>query len=166
MTYSSPNGLRFIDFLNEYNKENEILSSVIISNPFEETEVYEKYYRFHEKEDKMIQCTKFDNISEDDLWNNFEQRVRRSVRKAEKNSVSIEYATINEELLDDFFKIHVSNFSSKDGSAKPREFFTLLKENFVVGKDFDVLTAIHDSKPIAYLLVLKLLLTLVVLIFL
>jgi len=142
-----------IDFLNDYNKENEVLSSVIISNPFEHTEIYEKYYRFHEKEDRMVQCTKFDNMSDVDLWNNFEQRVRRSVRKAEKNSVFIEYASLSDELLDDFYNTHISNFSSKDGTTKPKEFFTLLKENLIIGKDYDILIAIHDSKPIAYLLI-------------
>jgi len=142
-----------IDFLNEYNKENDVLSSVIIENPFESSEIYEKYYEFNEKERRMIQCLKFNNISKDELWNNFEQRVRRSIRKAEKNLVSVEYSVPDNKLLDDFYKTHVANISSKNGATKPKGFFKILKDSFIVGKDYDILTAIHDSEPIAYLLV-------------
>jgi len=142
-----------INFLNEYNKENDILSSVIVANPFDSAEIYEKYYEYKEKEQKRIQCLRVNKISEDRLWNNFEQRVRRSIRKAEKNLVSVECSTLDNKQLDDFYKTHVENISSKNGATKPREFFKILKESFVVGEDYDVLTAIYDSESIAYLLV-------------
>lgn len=142
-----------INFLNEYNKENDILSSVIIANPFDSSEIYEKHYEYIEKEQKMIQCLKFNKNSSAELWNNFEQRVRRSVRKAEKNLVSVEYSIPDNKLLDDFYKTHVENISSKNGATKTKEFFNILKDSFIVGKDYDILTAIYDSKPIAYLLV-------------
>lgn len=142
-----------INFLNEYNKENDILSSVIIANPFDSSEIYEKYYEYNEKEQRRIQCIKFNKNSSSEIWNNFEQRVRRSIRKAEKNLVSIKYSKPDNNLLDDFYKTHVENISSKNGATKTRDFFKFLKKGFVIGKDYDILTAIYDSEPIAYLLV-------------
>ena len=142
-----------IKFLNEYNKQHDILSSVIIADPFDSSEIYEKFYEFNDKEERMIQCIKFNKTQEITLWNNFEQRVRRAVRKAEKNLISVEYSIPNNKLLDDFYKTHVANILSKNGMTKPKEFFSLLKDSFTVGKDYDILTANYESKPIAYLLV-------------
>jgi len=138
-----------LNFFNEQNAENDILSSVIISNPFESSEIYEKYYKFNDRDERMIQCVNLSNVTKSNLWTNFEQRVRRAIRKAEKNLVSVEYPILNNQLLDDFYKLHVSNISSKNGIVKPNEFFLLLKDNFLIRKDYDILAAVHETKPIA-----------------
>lgn len=142
-----------LNFLNEYNKEMDVLSSVIISNPFESTDIYEKYFKFTDKNERLVQCIHLKNHTEKDLWENFEQRVRRAIRKAEKNSVTTEYSEPTEVLLDDFYNHHVKNISAKNGTVKPNEFFRCVKENFKIKEDYDILTAKYQSKPIAYLLV-------------
>lgn len=142
-----------LNFLNEYNKEQDVLSSVIIANPFDSSEVYEKFFKFDDKDERLIQCIRLEKKQEADLWNNFEQRVRRAIRKAEKNLVSVEVSEPDEELLDDFYKNHVENISSKNGAIKPKEFFSLLEENFTLGDDYNIFTAKYEGKPIAYLLV-------------
>lgn len=141
-----------IEFMNQYNKQNEILSSVIISNPFDSSEVYNKYYKFNEKENRLIQCIKLDGLSIEQLWNNFEQRVRRAIRKAEKNLVIVERPILNKKLFEHFHHLHVKNISSKKGQTKPQSFFYFLKKCFKQGKDYDIFVAKHESKSIAYLL--------------
>lgn len=142
-----------LDFLNKYNKEKDILASVIISNPFESPDIYDKYYKFIDKVERIIQCVNLKNNLEKNLWKNFEQRVRRSIRKAKKNLVTIEYSEPSKEILADFYDHHVENISAKNGSIKPKEFFTCVKENFKINEDYDILTAKYESKAIAYLLV-------------
>lgn len=144
---------KILNFLNEYNKEEEILSSVIISNPFESTEIYDKNYKFIDKVERIIQCTSLKNKSEKDLWNNLEQRTRRSIRKAEKKFVTVEYSNLSKEIMSDFYRQHFENISAKNGSVKPKEFFKCVKENFKSKEDYDVLIAKHKGKIIAYLLV-------------
>jgi lipid II:glycine glycyltransferase (peptidoglycan interpeptide bridge formation enzyme) len=141
-----------LNFLNKYNKELNVLSSVIISNPFEDTNIYDKNFKFIDKVERIIQCVNLTNLSKEKLWEKFEQRVRRAIRKAEKNLVTIEYSKSNEEVLE-FYNYHVQNISIKNGTVKPKEFFKILKDNFKINEDFDILTAKHNSKSIAYLLV-------------
>jgi len=142
-----------LNFINEYNRKNNILASVIISNPFESSEIYDKHYEFVDRVERIIQCVNLNNNSEKNVWEKFEQRVRRSIRKAEKNLVTIEYSEPTKEIVEDFYNYHVENISAKHGSIKPKEFFTCVKENFANSKDYDILTAKYESKPIAYLLV-------------
>ena len=82
---------KILEKLNQFNKENDVLSSVIINNPFMSNNyVYEKFFKYNSKEDRQIQCISLSNFSKEGLWYSFEQRVRRAVRKAEKNLLSIE----------------------------------------------------------------------------
>tara|TARA_B110000196_G_C21084786_1_gene634377 strand:- start:100 stop:1116 length:1017 start_codon:yes stop_codon:yes gene_type:complete len=143
---------KILSFLNKYNKENNVLSSVIISNPFETSEIYDKYYKFNDKVKRIIQCIDLKNNSEETIWKNFDQRVRRSIRKAEK-LLTIENSDPLENILNDFYSYHVKNISAKKGSIKPKEFFTYVKKNFKFNEDYNILTAKYESNPIAYLLV-------------
>jgi lipid II:glycine glycyltransferase (peptidoglycan interpeptide bridge formation enzyme) len=142
-----------IKFLNEYNEKSDILSSVIISNPFKNTDVYEKYFKFVDKNERLIQCINLKNNTKENLWNNFEQRVRRGIRKAEKNMIVVENSEPTEKLLKKFYKHHVKNISIKNGAVKPKEFFVEMVKNFKINEDYEILTAKYQSEPIAYLLV-------------
>ena len=142
-----------LKFLNDHLKELDILSTVIISNPFEKTETYEKYFEYTEKVQRISQCIKIQNKKSEEIWNNFEQRVRRGIRKAEKNSIVTEYSEPTKNILHDFYKNHVKNISSKNGAIKPKKFFECVKNNFEVSEDYDILTAKYNEKTIANLLV-------------
>ncbi|QUC64453.1 peptidoglycan bridge formation glycyltransferase FemA/FemB family protein [Nitrosopumilus sp. K4] len=142
-----------LNFLNNYNKENDIISTVIISNPFEKSDVYDKNFKFVDKVERLAQCINLSKYSEKKLWDNFEQRVRRAIRKAEKNSITIEYSKPNKEIIEKFYNYHVKNMSSKKGAVKPKEFFECVKENFKIHEDYDILIAKYNFKPISFLLV-------------
>ena len=93
------------------------------------------------------------NKNKDDLWNKFEQRVRRSVRKSEKNEIKIITENISENELDNFYKLHVDSMKIKNGKMKPKQFFSILLKNFVIRKDYDIFIAKKQNQSIAYLLV-------------
>lgn len=144
---------RILELLNDFNKENELLSSVIITNPFNKNnEVYNKIYNYNNKEERLIQCVNLQNKSQDILWNGFEQRVRRSIRKSEKNLVSVNKENVNDQKLERFYQLHKSDMESKNGKPKPPEFFRAVRKHFVQGQDYDIFTAIKDNEEIAYLL--------------
>ncbi len=142
-----------LKFLNQYNQESDILSSVIISNPFKNTDVYEKHFKFIDKSERLIQCLNLKNNIEENLWNGFEQRVRRGIRKAKKNMVTVEHSEPTDKLLKKFYNHHVKNISIKNGAIKPKGFFKEVIENFKIKEDYGILTAKYKSEPIAHLLV-------------
>jgi hypothetical protein len=145
---------KILEFLNNFNKENELLSSVVISNPFNRNdEIYDKNYTYHNKEERFIQCVDLKNKSQDLLWNEFEQRVRRSIRKSQKNLISVSVDDINEQKLERFYQLHKSDMESKSGRPKSPRFFKTLVKYFTQGQDYDILTGLKDSEEIAYLLV-------------
>lgn len=143
-----------LELLNNFNKENDILSSVIITNPFNRNdEIYNKFYKHNSREERLIQCADFKNKSQDTLWNEFEQRVRRSIRKSEKNSVIVSSINEDEQAFERFYELHKNDMESKNGRPKPPEFFKYVKKHFIRGEDYDIFTATKNNDEIAYLLV-------------
>jgi len=117
--------------LNNYNIENDVLSSVIIENPFTNyRKTYEEYYKFNLKENRRIQCIDLKEKSEEIIWNSFEQRVRRAVRKAAKNNVQVQKLIPDEEGMSNFLQMHKKEMESKNGRVKPPEFFQTFKKFF------------------------------------
>ncbi|MEM3143590.1 MAG: GNAT family N-acetyltransferase [Candidatus Nitrosotenuis sp.] len=140
--------------MNDYNKENDVLSSTIITNPFtNKSELYQKYYEHTIKENRLVQCLVLDGKQITTLWENFEQRVRRAVRKSMKCKVNSRKLKPNEKDFSDFYNMHKLDMESKNGKPKPPEFFQSLKDNFVYGKDYEIFAASLNDLDIAYLLV-------------
>ena len=145
---------KILDELNSINKEKDILSSVIIDNPFNtKNKLYSKKFVHNVFEERLIQCAVIENNKKEDLWNKFEQRVRRSVRKSEKNEIKVVTENIDENHLENFYKLHVDSMKIKNGKNKPKQFFSSLLKNFESKKDYEIFTAMKENKPIAYLLV-------------
>ena len=72
--------------MNNYISENDILSSVIITNPFNtENSIYEKFYDHNFSEKRFTQCIDLKNKSSEITRKNFEKRVRWTIKKCEKN---------------------------------------------------------------------------------
>lgn len=142
-----------LENLNIFNKQNEVLSCVIISNPFNpQHEIYEKNFHFNNKEGRRVQCVVLDNKSEQTLWESFEQRTRRAVRKSKKSSIVIN-KNFDRDVLTRFYQMHKVDMESKGGRVKPWEFFENLERSFIAGKDFDILIGYNEDKPIVFLLV-------------
>ena len=143
-----------LDFFNEINKEDELISSVIITNPFMKTfNDYENIFSYNFVDKRRIQCIELKNTNEEKLWLSFEQRVRRSIRKASKENIIFETSELNEKIIDDFYILHKKEMDSKNGKSKPKNFFHLLKKHFTFGVDYELYIAKKDSKAISYLLI-------------
>ena len=151
---SSNTSKKILEVFNEFNNENDVLSSVIVSNPFSNISIeYDKYFDHTYVDHRLIQCIKFENFSKDLLWNSFEQRVRRSIRKCINLNVAIEKLNLSYDVVNDFYSMHKSEIESKNGKVKPIDFFRNVKNNFEIHKDYDVFCAKLENKPISYLLV-------------
>jgi len=140
--------------LNNFNLENDILSSVIISNPFLQNEsMYEDHYSYTFKDQRLIQYLDLKNKSENDLWNSLEQRVRRAVRKSQKLNITVTNPELSDEVIDEFYNMHITEMQSKGGKNKPKEFFQKIKENFIIHRDYEIFCAQYNEENISYLLV-------------
>lgn len=145
---------KLLEEFNSFNKSNDILSSVIISNPFETNcDVYKKNYEHNIIEDRFTQCTILKNKSENQIWDELEQRVRWSIRKSQKNQIQI--STVNEENshLKKFYQMHENTIKSKNGKPKPTNLFNKITEIFDPSIDYDIFGAFYNEKAIAYVLV-------------
>jgi len=144
---------RILEELNSFNKKNDVLSSVIISNPFDSLkDYYEKYFSFNTKEERRIQCIDLKNETKEHLWTLVEQRVRRAVRKSEKNNVSV-IESSNDDVINEFYRLHKKTMEEKNARPKSHEFFNNLKKIFKEKEDYNIYVAKKDDEFIAFLLV-------------
>ena len=128
--------------LNNFNLENDILSSVIIPNPFVQNEsIYENYYSYKFKDSRLIQCLDINKKSENELWNSFEQRVRRAIRKSEKLNITVTTPELTNEVINEFYNMHVREMQSKGGKIKPKNFFQKIKDHFTIHRDYEIFCA-------------------------
>lgn len=142
-----------LDELNRFNQENNVLSSVIIENPFSSIQgIYEKYFKYNTIDARQTQCTIL-NKQESELFQTFEKRVRWSIKKSEKNNVKIKKEPLSTKIISDFFNLHKKNMQSKNGQFKEQSFFELIKKIFKVGNEYDVFVGYYDEIPISFLLV-------------
>lgn len=153
LTQKNKNAKVILEKFNELNKEKDVLSSVIIENPFNiNNEIYEKYFHYNYTDSRITQCTKLD-LNETELFSKFEKRVRWSIKKADKHNIKIKKSELNEKINSEFFHYHKKNMESKDGKFKSLDFFHKIEKIFEVGKDYDVYIGLKDEMPISFLLV-------------
>ncbi|MEX0656247.1 MAG: peptidoglycan bridge formation glycyltransferase FemA/FemB family protein [Nitrosopumilaceae archaeon] len=142
-----------LERMNIFNKENDVLSSSIVTNPFEtDSEIYEKYFKFNSKEDRLTQCTVLQGLSKDILWKNVEKRTRYSIKKGQKDGVEVISVDINE-VAERFYHVYEDGMKLKSSNLKPVQFFDFVKKNFEQNKDYEIFVAVKDKEEIAYLLV-------------
>jgi len=145
---------KLVEELNLVNKENDVLSSVIIENPFNnKNEIYEKKFIFHTSEERLIQSTVLENKTDGEIWNDLEKRVRWSIKKSEKNHIKILTENTSEIHMKKFYDLHVNSMKVKGGRPKPEKIFSVILKNFEPGKEYDIFIAMMGDRPIAYLLV-------------
>ena len=138
---------------NNYNKKNDVLSSVIIDNPFCKNEkIYSQFFNCTDIENRLIQSIIL-NSNSNEIWNNFEKRTRWSVRKSEKNNVEIIKFEHESEELENFYNLHLESMKKKNGRPKPKKLFSLLTKNFVNDRDYNIFIAKKDGRSISYILV-------------
>jgi hypothetical protein len=140
---------------------NKVLSATIIpsfDNKF--IHLYSDFFSPHYKELRIGQYTSFEDISvmkdmdlEEALMNKLHYKTRNMVRKSFKSEIIIK-EDVNDEILSFLEQIHVKNCDSVGIVPKSNKFFTHLKSEFTIGKDFKIFTAWHQGQPIAALLCL------------
>jgi lipid II:glycine glycyltransferase (peptidoglycan interpeptide bridge formation enzyme) len=140
--------------LNNFYLENDVLSSVIIPNPLLQNElIYENHFSYKFKDPRLIQCLDLTNKSEHQLWDSFEQRVRRAVRKSQKLNITVTNPELTNEVIDEFYKMHITEMQSKGGKIKPNNFFQKIKEHFIIHQDYEIFCAKNNENNLSYLLV-------------
>ena len=145
---------KILEELNRINKENDIISTVIIDNPFnQKAEIYKKYFKSHIIEKRLTQATILKNKSDDTIWQSFEKRVRWSVKKSEKNGIKIITENNNENHLKKFYELHEESMKMKGGRPKPVNIFERILKNFKPSEDFDIFVAQKENQSIAYVLI-------------
>lgn len=145
---------KILEQMNIFNKENDVLSSVIISNPFDQdNSSYEKIFKHDIKQLRRIQCTDLQGYDKETLMQSLEKRTRWSIRKSDKLLVKVTNVSSQKDRIEDFYKMHLNAMGRKSGKTKPDEFFNKIGKFFTPGEDFDILAASIDSQYIGYLLV-------------
>ena len=128
---------KLVEELNLVNKENDVLSSVMITNPFTKDNIpYEKFYNFNFKETRLAQCTILQNENKDSLWMKLKGDKRAGIRKSRRNAVVSTDVKI-EDCEKDFYKMYKAGMEIKSSNLKPTHFFQSIKNNFSQGKERD-----------------------------
>ncbi len=145
---------KIINELNDLIKNKDILSSVIIDNPFyPKNKIYEENIIFNVSEKRLIQSTPLKNKNQDEIWKKFDKRVRWSIKKSEKNDIKIISGNNDKLHMKKFYELHVNSMKMKGGKSKPKNIFEIILKEFTASKDYDIFVAMKGAQSIAYILV-------------
>jgi len=140
--------MQFREFGNDMN----VLSSTIISRPFEENI---GCYDYDYIDSRIGQLTPLPSLGENNLEEEllaiFHYKTRNTIRKAAKHNVLVKIEN-NQNSLDFIYRTHFRNMEAIGGVAKPKYFFENIFEKFTSGTDFDCFIAYHNGLPISGLL--------------
>ncbi len=133
-------------------EEDSALSAVLITNPLsEDDEFFMKNIECSYTDERIGQITSLPNVFDEDLLlSKFSNPRPRNIRKALKENVSVLKQNI--EGIDFLYQTHFENMSSIGGTPKKHSFFKNIPKYFQ-DSEWNIYTAIHNSKPIAALLV-------------
>ncbi len=141
-----------LENFNIFLQESDLLSSVIITNPFVDSIIYDKFYVHNHVEQRLTQCTNL-NLNKEQLWKSLEKRVRWSINKSKNNDVVISTIDSNPKFIEHFYQLHKNSMYAKNGKPKPRTIFSSIQKNFKQHFDYDIFTATKNDIQIGYLLV-------------
>lgn len=148
------NGLAKGELLSKYNviiSEEDVAAATLITNPLDQNYPYENIPT-DEKDYRIGQLSRiggrYKNLEE--LMVLFHTKTRNTIRKPIKAGVRI---SIENDMFDFLQTTHGMNMASIGGLAKTNEFFTLVKDKFEAGKDYNIYLARLENEPLAALLV-------------
>jgi len=91
----------------------------------------------------------------DELFAGFDSsRVRRKLRRAEREDVSVRRSNSVEELLDVFYPLHVATRRRLGVPVQPRRFFEVLGRDYLAGGLGFVVTAYREDTPLSSAVIL------------
>jgi len=137
-------------------KENDCISSTLITTPFENSSNFiQETLKPDFTDSRITQITTFhktDNI-EKTIMNTVEKRCRNAIRKAQKSGIEVKFAE-DMRYTKTLFEMHKEGMEKKAGIVKPWRFFEILFEEFPMGQSSNVkiLFAWKNNEIIAGLL--------------
>ena len=147
-------GTQLVQNFNSFVKYNDILSAVLITKPFNGIDdLLEKEFEYNFSEERFTQCTILKDVTIENLFSSFEKRVRWSIKKSEKQNIEVKIINSDNEHMEYFYKLHVNSMKAKNGNPKPKLLFTVLTQNFIPTKDYDIFIAFKENQPISYILI-------------
>lgn len=157
-SYPDPQQIK-ISLLNafcEFARENNVLTSTIVTRPFEKDQgLYAKHtaYAFLDSRIGMITpLPKFSSAIDTNLMAGIHSKTRNLIRKAKKSDISFWHDSSIESL---YFlaELHSANMEAIGVPAKNKDFFEALARIFTYEEDYRVYIAEKDGINIAALLV-------------
>lgn len=140
----------------EFAKNNNCVSSTLISSPLNPTEeFYEKVTDYTFKDSRIGQLTRLPENTKDvdaEVMQLIDSKMRNLVRKAQKLEIKVSDEQ-RESHFDFLIETHKENLAAIGGIAKPERFFKLIPKYFVYGTDYKIYIAKKEGQLIAALLV-------------
>jgi hypothetical protein len=101
-------------------------------------------------EDRIIQVTPLDKLSnEDELMSIFHYKTRNMVRK----SLKVDFKLVeSEDLFEPMYKLHVQNMEAIGGTVKPQSFYDSIRENYKFGSEYKLIGAEYKGELAGVLL--------------
>jgi hypothetical protein len=124
-------------------------SATIVSNPLSATPLSEILYSIKDYRIGQFTSIDYEKDHAQNLMQSFHSKTRNMVRKGAK--LCIETHEEND-MVDFLMEVHQNNMRSIGGRAKSKSFFDLFPKYFQAGKDYKILVARLEGKPIAALL--------------
>ncbi|OFW47602.1 MAG: hypothetical protein A2163_00855 [Actinobacteria bacterium RBG_13_35_12] len=134
-----------LNAFHQFAKDQKVISSTIISRPFENVGVYLDGFCYDTIDSRIGMVT---DISSGDIINSFHPKTRNLIRKAQKEKVKV-YESLS---LDDLLfvaDLHKLNMEKIGGIPKPQKLFLDLNSVARIGKDFKVWIAEEHGQKIA-----------------
>ena len=143
---------RLFEFIDYYNKNNNITSYSYITDPFNDN--YKTPNSF-KSIDKRIQVTHLP-IDKNRIINfeYYDPRVRRNIKKAINSKIEIKKEYFTEDNIIEFHKIHELSMKLSNGNIKPIRFFTEFLKN-AHPQDYSLYFAYKENIKISAILLLK-----------
>jgi hypothetical protein len=140
---------KFMELLDEELRRRQIDQLRVIESPFFDP------YRPVRLRPIPTACTLLSlrGVPEEDLWNRYPGEVRRAIRKARKNGLTIRRATHREE-MNVFYGLYLSSMARNRTAGKyPYRWFQALYDCLILSGKADIVSAMKEEVPIAGVLV-------------
>lgn len=135
---------KFWNLVIEWQKQNNVISCFIRFN------LFNNYKNFPGEVFETMLNIKGQIIEEEEQWNNFEHKVRKNVKRAQRENLRSEiyYKNIDEKILNEFYAIYISTM--KRTNASDFFFYSLESFNYFVAKNKDLcaICNIYDDEKV------------------
>lgn len=145
-----------LDAFYKYAEDNNCISSVIVTSPFEkDNEFYESNSAYNYKDERIGQITLLPEVgdTEEALMSMIHRKTRNHVRKSMKSDLEVS-DIYSDEAFDFLCSVHTENIESLGGKAKPRSFFETVRKYLEYGTDYRIYTCTHNKSLVSALLII------------